>query len=200
MKIANFQKFSLIEYPGKISCIIFTQGCNFNCLYCHNPELIPTNTEKLIPEEEILKFLEKRKNQIDAVVITGGEPTLQPDLIDFLKKLKNMNFLLKLETNGSKPEIIKKILEYKLLDFITMDIKSPPEKYETITKTKIDFSIINESIEIIKNSKIPFEFRTTLLEKIIDEKDIEKIKKLFPNLNLTINNAILKNRLKKLKP
>ena len=152
MKIANFQKFSLIEYPGKISCIIFTQGCNFNCLYCHNPELIPTNTEKFILEEEILKFLEKRKNQIDAVVITGGEPTLH-NLKNIINSAKKFNYYIAVETNGT---IFQDWL--KNVDFITVSPKSENiDKRVLKIANELKFVILNKSSFKLVEKFLPFE-------------------------------------------
>ncbi len=176
MIIGGFQKFSLIDYPNKISCIIFTQGCNFRCPYCHNPELIGNNPIK-IEEKEIFEFLKNRKGKIEAVVITGGEPILQEDLIEFIKKIKDMGFLVKLDSNGSNPKIIKKLIEQKLVDYFAMDIKAPLEKYKEITNSDIDPKKIKESINLIMNSKSDYEFRTTITKQL-NKEDIIKIAKL----------------------
>jgi len=134
MIIGGFQKFSLLDYPDKISAIIFTQGCNFNCSYCHNKELISKEPyDNSINIEEIWNFLNKRWKQLDAVVITGGEPTLQPDLIEFMQKIKNLGFLIKLDTNGSNPDVIKEVIRLKLADYIAMDVKAPLEKSKKVS-------------------------------------------------------------------
>ncbi|HEC86320.1 MAG TPA: anaerobic ribonucleoside-triphosphate reductase activating protein, partial [Thermoplasmatales archaeon] len=139
MIIGGFQRFSLIDYPGKICAIIFTQGCNFRCPYCHNPELVnPKLFQEPIDENDIFRFLEMRKGKLDAVEITGGEPTLQPDLIEFMRKIKAMGFLIKLDTNGTNPEVVEKIIKNKLVDYIAMDVKAPLEKYEKVVRAKVD--------------------------------------------------------------
>ena len=177
MRIGGFQKFSLIDFPQKSSAVIFTQGCNFRCSYCHNPELVYENLFGVpVREEEIFAFLEQRKDILDGVVITGGEPTLQSDLEDFVAKIKFRGYLIKLDTNGSNPDIIGKLLNKKLLDFIAMDIKAPFDKYESVCGVKINILNIKKSINIIKNSQIAFEFRTTYDSSNLISSDIEKIK------------------------
>ncbi len=178
MLIGGFQKFSLIDYPGKISCIIFTQGCNFRCPYCHNPELVNNELfQKPMDEKEIFSFLEKRKAKLEAVEITGGEPTLQPDLLSFIKKIKDMGFLIKLDSNGSNPEIIKKAIQLGLVDYFAMDIKAPLERYKEVTNSSIEPKKIKQSIDLIKNSGLDYEFRTTITKQLKKE-DILKIAQL----------------------
>lgn len=174
MIIGGFQKTSLIDYPDKISAVVFTQGCNFKCGYCHNPELIEAE-DSLVDEDSILKFLEFRIGKIDAVVITGGEPTLQKGLIEFIKKIKKMGYLIKLDTNGSSPEVISKLLKEKLIDYIAMDVKSPLEKYKDIANSNINTDLIKQSISFIINSDIDYEFRTTVLKSQLTREDFEKI-------------------------
>lgn len=174
MKIGGLQKFSFIDYPNKTSAIVFTQGCNFRCEYCHNPELVYYNMYKVsIPEEQVFSFLETRKNQLDAVVITGGEPTLQPDLIDFIKKIKDMGYFVKLDTNGSNPKVLEKIINQKLIDFIAMDIKAPFDKYNLVCCVPVDTDNIKLSVSLIKNSGIDFLFRTTYDKSKLFDKDIQ---------------------------
>ncbi|HDN97846.1 MAG TPA: anaerobic ribonucleoside-triphosphate reductase activating protein, partial [bacterium] len=176
MKIGGLTKTSLIEYPGMISAVVFTQGCNFRCPYCHNPELVePSLSNPKIPEDEVIDFLKRRKKYLEAVVITGGEPCLQEDLIDFIVKLKEIGYMVKLETNGSFPEVLSKIIERKLVDFISMDIKGPLDKYDIIAGVKVDISKIKESISLIMDSGIDFEFQTTVVKSMLEEKDFEKI-------------------------
>lgn len=177
MKIGGFQKTSLIDYPDKISAIVFTQGCNFRCGYCHNPELIKPEGS-LIEESSILSLLESRIGKLDGVVITGGEPTLQKDLIDFIKKIKTMNYLVKLDTNGTSSEIVKNLVEENLLDYIAMDIKAPLEKYENITNNKTNTFFIQKSIDLIINSGIDYEFRTTIVNNQLNFDDFTKISEL----------------------
>lgn len=176
MNIASLHKTSLIDYPGKISAVIFTSGCNLNCPFCHNPELVNPKLKAFeISENEIFTFLTKRKKIIDAVVITGGEPTIYPDITNFIKKIKKMGFLVKLDTNGTNSEIVKKLLKEKLLDYIAMDIKGPLNKYNQITGKNININDIKESVEIIKKSKIDYEFRTTVVPTLLDKNDFQKI-------------------------
>lgn len=181
MKIGGFHKFSLIDYEGKISAIIFTQGCNFRCPFCHNPELvIPELFGNTISFDEIQKFLEKRKGIIDAVEFTGGEPLLQDDIAEKIMQIKEMGFLIKLDTNGSLPEILSGLTE--LVDYIAMDIKAPLEDYSEIAKVTIDKIKLLKSIEIIKNKAKDYEFRTTLIKGFHNEERIQK-------MALTINGA-----------
>jgi len=177
MNIGGFQKFSLIDYPGKISAVIFTQGCNFRCPYCHNPELLETKAG-LINEKQVLDFLETRKRQLEAVVITGGEPTLQLDLIIFLEKVNKMGFLVKLDTNGTKPRIIKKALELNLVDYVAMDIKGPIGKYEEIAGVKVNTTDIVKSIKLIMEKALDYEFRTTITREQLKKEDIKEIGRL----------------------
>jgi pyruvate formate lyase activating enzyme len=179
MLIGGFQRVSLIDYPGKISSAIFTQGCNFRCIYCHNPELVwPHLFRKVLDEKVVFDFLDRRRRQIEAVVISGGEPTIQPNLVKFIRRIRRQGFLVKLDTNGSNPKVLREILAEKLVDYIAMDIKAPPEKYNILAGTKVNLRVICESIEIIKNSKIDYEFRTTLVRSFLNERDILKIKRL----------------------
>lgn len=175
MKIAGFEKVSFIEYPGKSSSVVFTQGCNYKCVYCHNFELIPIEEGK-ISEDEIFNYLEERKGLIDSVTVTGGEPTLQPDLIEFLKKIRKRNLLIKLDSNGTNPELLKKIIDEKLVDYIAMDIKSSLEGYEKIVQCKINQENIVKSIRMIMDFG-NYEFRTTVYPGLIAD-DFEKIGEL----------------------
>jgi pyruvate formate lyase activating enzyme len=179
MKIGGLQKVSLIDYPGLICATIFLQGCNFKCSYCHNPELVDTRLfQPCIKENEFLDFLNTRRGKLDAVTITGGEPTIQDDLAPFIKKIKKMKFAVKLDTNGSQPQVVKTLLDEKLLDFIAMDIKAPLEKYKSVVKAPVNSDSIKESIKLILKAKIPHEFRTTIVESQLEEKDILQIAKL----------------------
>jgi len=176
MKIGGLQKFSMIDYPDKIACIVFTQGCNFRCPYCHNPELVkPEMFGESLSEEEFFDFLKERVGKLDAVSITGGEPTLQYDLIEFIKKIRDLGFLIKLDTNGTNPDMLKEIIDQKLVNYLAMDIKAPFSKYEEITKMPVNIEKIKQSMEMIKNSGIDYEFRTTLVKKLLAPEDIEQI-------------------------
>lgn len=179
MKIAGFLKLSLIDYPKKLSCVIFTQGCAFRCHYCHNPSLVlKEEFTDLIPNEEIFSFLQKRKNKLDAVTISGGEPTIQKNLKEFIKKIKNLNFLVKLDTSGISPNIIQDLISCDLLDYVAMDIKAPPEKYEKIIAKKIDTQKIKKSIDLLLKAPIFVEFRTTVVKELLSKKDILEIAKI----------------------
>ena len=196
MLIGGLQKFSLIDYPGKICAIVFTQGCNFKCPYCHNPELIdPKLFLPTIPEEKIFSFLKKRQGKLDAVEITGGEPTLQPDLIDFIKKIKRLGFLVKLDSNGSNPEILKKIIQLKIVDYLALDVKAPLERYQEITDSNIDPNKIRKTIKLIINSGLDYEFRTTVVKSLLNKKDIEKIGKLIQGAKLYILQKFIATKL-----
>jgi len=179
MKIGGFQRFSLIDYPDKISCIVFTQGCNFRCPWCYNSELVyPEFFTTPLKEEAIFDFLKRRKGKLEAVVITGGEPTIQPDLTEFIEKIKKMDYFVKLDTNGSNPCILKELIRSKLIDYIAMDIKAPPEKYSLLSGRDVDISLIFESIKIIEDSSLEYEFRTTFVPSLLSENDILRIKNM----------------------
>ncbi|RKY56579.1 MAG: anaerobic ribonucleoside-triphosphate reductase activating protein [Candidatus Neomarinimicrobiota bacterium] len=176
MIIGGFQKFSLIDYPGKIGAIVFTQGCNFRCPYCHNPELVkPRMFKEPIPEEIVLDFLEKRRGMLEGVVITGGEPLLQKDLSIFLRNIKKMGYAIKLDTNGSFPERLKEIINDKLVDYIAMDIKAPLEKYGFISGVNVNTEDIRRSIKIIMHSDLDYQFRTTVVKSLLSIEDVKKI-------------------------
>lgn len=178
MNIGGFQKSSLIDYPGKISAIIFTQGCNFRCPYCHNAELVnPELFTEPLKVEDILAHINSRRGLLDAVVISGGEPTLQTDIEELLRAIKKMGFFVKLDTNGSNPSVIKSLIAEKLIDYIAMDIKAPLERYQDVVKLNIDVTRIKESIEIIMNSSLDYEFRTTVAKNLLSESDIISIAK-----------------------
>ncbi len=187
MIIGGLQRFSLIDYPGKISAIVFTRGCNFRCPYCHNPELVdPQRYAEPWQEEEYWAFLQSRTQKLDAVVVTGGEPTLQEDLEPFLEKIRKMGFLIKLDTNGSNPDVLKDLLSANLVDYIAMDIKAPLEKYSEVAKVPIDKTDIQESIELIKQSTVDHEFRTTIARNILSREDIVNIAKMLQGEKLYI--------------
>ena len=187
MFIGGFQKISLIDYPGKICAIVFTQGCNFRCPYCHNPELVdPKLFHNSIEGKEIFSFLKSRIGKLDAVEITGGEPTLQRDLLTFIKKIKEMGFLIKLDTNGSNPEVLEKIIKERFVDYIAMDIKAPLEKYKEVIHSNICSEKIKKSIELIMHSGIKYEFRTTVVKSQLSKEDFLSIGKLIEGAELYI--------------
>jgi pyruvate formate lyase activating enzyme len=175
MILGGFQKLTLIDYPGKIATTVFTVGCSFRCPFCHNPELVLGTGIKNNLENEFFEFLEKRKGKLEGVCITGGEPTIQSDLIDFIGKIKELGFFVKLDTNGSRPDILRRIIREGLVDFIAMDIKDSPEKYRGTSGGRSDLERIKLSVDMIMNSKIPYEFRTTVVPGIHSEEDFDKI-------------------------
>lgn len=182
MKIGGLQKVSLIEYPGKIGAVIFTQGCNFRCPYCHNPELVdPGLYGNCLAEEDIFSFLEKRRGKLEAVTVTGGEPTLQDDLPVFLERIKGMGYLVKIDSNGSHPDMLEGLTRGKLVDYIAMDVKAPLEKYEKITAARIDHSKIKRSIDMIIALGIDYEFRTTVPRSMLEMEDVLAIGRLIKN-------------------
>ena len=178
MKIGGFQKNSLIDFPGTIACVVFTSGCNFLCPYCHNPELVSSKIKKntsFITEKEIFTFLKKRKKFVDGVVITGGEPTLHNDLEIFCFKIKNMGYLIKLDTNGTNPLVLEKLIQKQLIDFIAMDIKTSFRTYSLVAGKKINIELIKKSIELIIEKAPLYEFRTTCVRPYINKKIISDI-------------------------
>lgn len=175
MLIGGFQKLTLLDYPEKVAAIIFTAGCVFRCPYCHNPELVTLSKETpLIKEQEVLAYLKGKKSFLDGVVITGGEPTIQKDLIPFLRKIKKLGLSIKLDTNGARPEVVKACLEENLVDYFAMDLKHQWEKYNNITRAPITRDYQNPKItfNLIQNSGIDHEFRTTVLPGWHTENDI----------------------------
>ncbi len=176
MKIGALQKFSLIDYPNEICAIIFTVGCNFRCPYCHNPELVTGSTNG-IEEKELFEFLKKRTGRLTAVSITGGEPTIHKDLPVVIKKIKELGYKVKLDTNGTNPDAIDELIGFSLIDYIAMDIKAPFEKYDKVTNVKCKIDDIRRSIDIIKKSNINYEFRTTVVEGLLSKEDVLKIAK-----------------------
>jgi len=176
MKIGGLQKVSLIDYPGKISAIVFTQGCNFRCPYCHNPELVEKKLYRpCLPEKDILDFLATRRGKLDAVTITGGEPTLQEDLLPFIGRIREMGFCVKLDSNGSRPDVLARLLQEKLLDYIAMDVKATAAKYANTIHAAVSFDVIRESIRLILKSGLEHEFRTTVVSSKLSDADILEI-------------------------
>ena len=182
MKIGGLLKFSMIDFPGYISAIVFTQGCNIRCKYCHNPELLPLSGETSYSEEEILYYLEKRKNCLEGLVITGGEPTLQADLKDFIKKVRAFGYKIKLDTNGTNPQMVRELINEHLVDFIAMDIKAPFEKYHLVCGP-VNTARVQETMSLIIESGIAYQFRTTYYKKVLNDSDIEIIKSMCPDIS-----------------
>ena len=177
MLIGGFQKLSLIDFPGTISSIVFTAGCNFRCPYCHNPDLINDYSGKLLSEKDILEILETSKKMIDGVVITGGEPTLHRDLPEFIRSLKDIGFKIKLDTNGSNPEMVRKLLDDNLVDYVAMDIKAPKRKYVLVSGENFKYESFLESVEVLRSSEVQYEFRTTVYPNLFEMEDYFEIAK-----------------------
>lgn len=179
IEIKGLQKTSLIDYPGKISAVVFLGGCNLRCPYCFNRELV-LNPErvKTVPREDFFAFLESKRKWLDGVVVGGGEPGIHKDLPDFLAKIKKLGFLVALETNGTNPGMLKRLIKNKLVDYIAMDIKAPLERYEKVVKVKVDTGKIKESIKLIINSTIDYEFRSTILPRLHNKEEIIEMAKL----------------------
>lgn len=176
MIIGGIQKVSLIDYPGKISAVIFTRGCSLRCHYCHNPQLVlPELFQGPISQDYLFGFLETRKRNLEGVVITGGEPTLHGDLLDFMKKIKEMGYKIKLDSCGIFPEVIKAAIDRKLVDYIAMDIKGTAEKYPYVTGVNLSYDEIRKSMEIIMNSNVDYEFRTTIVRSQLSIEELESI-------------------------
>jgi pyruvate formate lyase activating enzyme len=176
MKIGGFQKTSLLDYPERISAIIWTMGCNFRCPFCYNKQIVLEEAEE-IPEKEILSFLEKRKGLLEGLVITGGEPLLQEDIAAFAEKVQKLGYPVKIDTNGTYPEKLKELIDKKLVDYVAMDVKAPKNRYNQLTGVKTDISKIEKSIEIIKADAPDYEFRTTFAPELLKKEDIIEIAK-----------------------
>ena len=177
MKISGMQKLTLLDYPGKTACLIFTQGCNFRCPFCQNSDLLEADKKpSIIPEEEVLAYLDKRKGILDGICISGGEPLLQPDLKEFIIKVKSLGYKVKLDTNGSSPNKLKDLIDNNLLDYVAMDIKNDFEDYgKTSGIEKLNLDNIKRSIKIIEESNIEYEFRTTVAKELHDTNKLESI-------------------------
>lgn len=173
MIVAGLQKLTLLDYIDHLACIVFTQGCNFNCGFCQNSGLISMQAQTHINEEEVLDFLKKRVGILNGVVISGGEPTLQKDLVSFIEKVKKLGYDVKLDTNGTNPQVLKELIDRSLVDYIAMDIKHLACKYESITCCKVNKDSIKKSIQEVK--RVPHEFRTTIIKGIHNEHNLDLI-------------------------
>ena len=173
--IGGLQKVTLLDFPGKVACTVFLTGCNLRCPYCHNPDLVLTKDNgKYISEKEFFEFLLSRKGKLDGVCITGGEPTLYPNLTNLIRRIREMGFLVKLDSNGTVPEILKPLLREKLLDYVAIDIKNAPSQYaETCGADVIEY--VEKSVALLKNSNIDYEFRTTVCHPFHSPKCLEEI-------------------------
>jgi len=177
IKIKGEQKTSLIDYPGKVATVVFVSLCNFRCPYCHNGELVLNEVKDEITPEEIFKFLEKKKKWLDGVCITGGEPTMHPGLIEFAAEIKKRGLRVKVDTNGTNPEMIQELIDKNLVDYIAMDIKASKENYNNATKVNFDIDIIQKTVKMIMDSNVKYEFRTTVVPGLFNDGEAEKIGK-----------------------
>ena len=175
MRISGLQKMTLLDYPGKIACTVFLSGCNFRCPFCHNGELLDGAIAPVMEEGEFLAFLSKRKGLLDAVCVSGGEPTLQPGLAGLLEKIKKMGYSVKLDTNGSRPEILKDLVARGLLDYVAMDIKNAPDRYEQTAGAAVQMERIEESIRFLMEEHVDYELRTTVVEQLHDPDAVERM-------------------------
>ena len=172
MKITGLQKMTLLDFPGKVACTVFLGGCNFRCPFCHNSQMLDGSAEKLMEEEAFFAFLKKRQGMLDGVCVTGGEPTLQPGLPEFLRKIRDLGYQVKLDTNGYRPEVLKAVVEQGLVDYVAMDIKNGPEMYPQTAGVALDIEKIRESILYLVSDPVDYEFRTTVVEPLHSEQSI----------------------------
>lgn len=177
MRILGFQKTTLLDYPHKLAATIFLGGCNFSCPFCHNASLV--KNASLIPliEEDVLSYLKKRKNILEGVCITGGEPTLSDGLVDLIKKIKNLGFCVKLDTNGSNPDLLSTLINDKLIDYVAMDIKNSLSKYQATIGCPVNLEYIQKSVTLLISSQIEYEFRTTVVRELHTKEDLLEIAK-----------------------
>ena len=175
MNVQGYQKLTLLDFPGRTACTVFTGGCNLRCPFCHNAGLVRTPLAEPNRTDEVLEYLQKRRGILDGVCVTGGEPLLQPDLVGFLQAVKEMGYAVKLDTNGMLPVRLSEVLATKLVDYVAMDIKSSPDGYPAATGTDADVSAVSDSLSILRDSGIPYELRTTAVRGIHTEADFAAI-------------------------
>lgn len=191
MKIGGLIKFTLIDFPGRPAAVVFTQGCNFRCRYCHNPELVyPHLFAEPVAIEEIYSFLKRRQGTLEGVVVSGGEPTLHEDLPSFMADLKAMGYATKLDTNGTRPDMLKSLLDAKLLDYVAMDIKAPLEKYSLITGVDFNPEVLRQSMDLIRSSGLEYEFRTTYDKEVLTDTDISTITQRLDGKNYRVQECL----------
>lgn len=187
MRIGGMQKNSFIDFPGKVSCVLFAAGCNFDCPYCHNPQLVRGNGGVAsIEESEVLDFLAARRGFLDGVVISGGEPALQDDLVEFCERIREMGYPIKLDTNGSRPRMIEELIKRGAVDYVAMDLKTDPEGYAPLIQKKMDPESIVESVHLIMDSGLDYEFKTTCVKPLINETVIGTICRIIQNARLYV--------------
>lgn len=174
--IAGLQKMTLLDFPGKVACTVFLAGCNYRCPFCHNAELFGKAIEPLMENGEFLRFLESRKGLLDGVCVSGGEPTLTPDLEDLLRSIKALGYAVKLDTNGSRPAVLKRLVSEGLVDYVAMDVKNSPACYaETVGLPKVDLAAVEESLRFLLADNVDYELRTTLVQQLHDDAKIEEM-------------------------
>lgn len=174
MRLGGLLKMTLLDFPGRVACTVFTQGCDFRCPFCHNASLV-THPDEGIEVDDFFSFLQKRQGMLDGVCISGGEPLLQPDIADFIRKIRALGYAVKLDTNGARPEVLRALISEGLLDYVAMDIKNSPEKYaKTIGLPSVPCGVL-ESVSLLLSGVVPYEFRTTVVEELHDEADFAAI-------------------------
>jgi len=196
MYFGGIQKNSMIDYPGKICCVLFVWGCNYECPFCHNASLVKVSLKDVLSgnivcaddmlQDVILAFLKKRVHLLDGVVLSGGEPTLQHDIMATCHEIKELGYAIKLDTNGSQPDVIQQLIDHQLIDYVAMDIKTSLNKYPTYIGKKVNPFILKKSVQLIMDSGLPYEFRTTCVNPIVEEHDIEAITHLIKGAGLYI--------------
>ena len=182
MVIAGLQKMTLLDYPGKVACTVFLRGCNFRCPFCHNSGILDGSVQPALTQPELLAFLEKRRGILDGVCITGGEPTLQPGLKELLSPIKARGFNLKLDTNGSRPEVLKEMVLEGLVDYVAMDIKNCPSRYDETAGAQGTAACVEESMRFLLTGAVDYEFRTTVVEEFHDAAAMEEMRQWLKNL------------------
>lgn len=186
MRIVGLQKLTLLDYPGKVACTVFLGGCNFRCPFCHNGELLDADIEPIMEPEELIEFLSKRKGILDGVCITGGEPTLQPDLPQLLVQIKAMGFSIKLDTNGYRPDVLRDLTKQGLIDYVAMDVKNSPACYgRSVGIPQLKLDKIEESIRFLLSDTVEYEFRTTVVQELHSEDSIREMGQWLSGLDAT---------------
>jgi len=184
MKISGLQKMTLLDFPGKVACTVFLQGCNFRCPFCHNSDLLGGTGPEEIGVDTLMAFLKKRVGLLDAVCITGGEPTLQKDLPELLEQIKALGYLVKLDTNGTQPQVVKALAEKGLIDYVAMDIKNSPDRYgDTAGTPRMELAPLEETMQFLMTGDLDYEFRTTVVAQLHDEESVEAIGKWLQRLS-----------------
>lgn len=175
MNFSGLQKTSLSDFPGRVAAVVFTLGCNFRCPYCHNPDLVLGGAEASITEDEVLDFLRLRHGRLGGLVVSGGEPTLHARLPDFLRRVRAAGLDIKLDTNGSRPEVIRGLIDEGLVDFVAMDVKAPLDRYREVVQSEVDPAALRASIDLIRASELDHEFRTTAVRPLVEPEDLVEI-------------------------